>query len=367
MKSQLYMQKLFLLLLGFVTMSAAAQKRFSCGPQKIDTAFLLSMVKLERNPGYTLTNTTRMVKVFIHILCDDDGGAQAITMDQAKTEFASLVADYAGNNLCFFLGGIDTIHSNHLNNAFEVEFDDPSDFDPYQVPSCVNVFYVLKIVGNNNSCNPPCGYGGIALGGIPGTFCLVDNDNVGQHSIAHEVGHCLGLSHTFAAINGKECINGSNSLTAGDLIADTHADPFSFDGSSCYSETSNGCSYTGHCQDPCGATNYSPPYTNLMSYWPACSTQFFTAGQFTRVNNTVDNYIPIVACASPSTLTQNAVSVSSGFLIRAAINSFSTNGTVTITASAVASFGGTEAVFTPGFRAAPSGLGSTTGKVTGCN
>ena len=367
MRTQSYLQNFFLLLFCISTMITTAQKRFSCGPQKTDTAFLLSMAMMERSPGYVLTNTTRMVKVFIHILCDDNGSGQAITMQQANTEFASLKADYASNNLCFFLGGIDTIHNTSLNLGFNADVGDPNEFDPYQVPSCLNVFYMLKILGSNTSCNPPCGYGGIALGGVPGTFCLVDDDNAGDHTIAHEIGHCLGLSHTFAAINGKECINGSNSLTAGDLIFDTHADPFSFDGASCYSESSNGCSYTGNYQDPCGSTNYNPPYNNLMSYWPACSPQLFTAGQFARVNSTVDNYIPVAACASPSNFTQNAVSVSSGFLVRAAINSFGTNGNVIITSSAVASFGGTEAVLAPGFRASPSGLGSTTVKVTGCN
>jgi hypothetical protein len=369
MKKQFLLQNLFLLLLGIIGISADAQRRKNCGTVKTDTAFLLSMASREQNPAYRIENTTRMLNVFIHILYDDNGTAAAITMQRANEEFASLVADYSSNNMCFFLAGVDTIHDTDLNVFFNVDDDNPNEFDPYQVPNCLNVFYVQRIQGTNTSCASGCGIGGIALGGIPGTFCLVDDGNVGDHTIAHEIGHCLGLSHTFSRINGRECINGSNSAIAGDLILDTNADPFSFDGASCYSESTNSCgtSYTGDCEDPCGDRNYSPPYLNLMSYWDHCSAQSFTPYQFIRVNGTVDNYAPVAICASPSSYTQNSITVSSGYFIKAAINSLSTSGNVTISSSAIATLGGSSVTLASGFHADPSGSGSTTIKITSCN
>ena len=78
-----------------------------------------------------------------------------------------------------------------------------------------------KIKGSNPACGGICGIGGIALGGIPGTFCLVAKSNIGKgQTTSHEVGHCLGLLHTFEPANGSENINGSNSSSTADLITD---------------------------------------------------------------------------------------------------------------------------------------------------
>ena len=104
-----------------------------------------------------------------------------------------------------------------------------------------------------------------------------------------------------------------------------------------------------------------------MSYWPDCIPQIFTAGQFTRVNATIDNNATINALTSPQDYTQNATTKSSGFYIRAAINTLVTNGAVNINSSAVASFGGNSVELKPGFYASPTGLGSTLVKVHGCN
>lgn len=341
-----------------------AQVRLACGTKKADTSFLLSMAMLERSATTRITSTTRMIKVFIHVLHNNDGTNEAISSAEVRNEFQDLLDDFSSNNLCFFLAGVDTIRSTALNVNFNADEDPDSEFSVYNVPGCLNIYYVNAILGSNNSCNPPCGIGGIALGGIPGTFCLIDDGNIGDHSISHEVGHCLGLSHTFATINGRECINGSNSWNAGDLVVDTNADPYSFNGSSCYS--ANGCSYFGTCNDPCGDDNYNPPSLNLMSYWNCSGTQVLTAGQFIRLNSVIDNNSSINALSSPTSYTLNATSVSSGYLIRSAINNFSTNGTINITSSAVASLGGNAVLVSPGFTARPTGEGSTTIKAHSC-
>jgi hypothetical protein len=366
---QILIKKLLFLLLIFSNVNIIAQKKIKCVEPKTDTAFLMSIANEERNVLHRAQATSRMLKVFVHILCDASGTNPAITEQQLDDEFTSLIADYASNSMCFFLAGYDTIQSTRLNNLFNVDTDDPNEFDPYQVPNCLNIFYVRRIDGTNSSCSGSCGIGGIALGGIPGTFCLVDDGNVGEHTIAHELGHCLGLSHTFARINGRECINGSNSFSAGDLIIDTPADPYSFNAASCYSQSTSSCAttYIGNCTDPCGDNTYDPPYLNLMSYWNSCSAQSFSDGQFVRVNSTVDNYSPISVCTSPANITQNAVSISSGYFIKAAINSLTTNGAVNMTGATVASFGASSVSLTDGFSAKPSGLGSTTIKATQCD
>jgi hypothetical protein len=357
----------FLLLIN----DAMAQRRgLPCGSDGVqsDTNFLLSMARIDQNPMYRVMATTRMIKVYIHVMRNDDGTGAAATQAQIDDEFADLQADYAADNLCFYLAGVDFINDFDLNHNFNADEDPNSQWDPYQAGGCLNIFYVRRILGENTSCSPSCGIGGVALGGIPGSFCLVDDGNIDDHTISHEVGHCLGLYHTFARSGqGRECINGSNSLIAGDLVADTRADPYSWNASACYSETSSGCGYNGSCTDPCGSTNYSPPYNNIMSYWSGnCVTQFFSNGQFTRINSVIDNNSEINALAAPSSLTLSSANRTSGYIIRAAINTLTVGTDVNITNTALGSFGGTEVVLTPGFRAAPSGTGETIIKHSGC-
>jgi hypothetical protein len=361
---------LLLLLLSTINEAIAQRRPLYCSDNvKSDTNFLLSMARVDQSPAYRVGSTTRMIKVFIHVLLNDNGISRAATAAEIESEFATLKADFASNNLCFYLAGVDTIHSTALNFNFNADTDPNSEWDPYQAGGCLNIFYVQEIDGENTACDPPCGYGGIALGGIPGTFCLVASGNIGGNTISHEVGHCLGLYHTFArAGQGRECINGSNSLLAGDLIGDTNADPYSFNGSSCYSETSSGCGYNGSCQDPCGRTHYSPPFNNIMSYWGGCVTQHFTSLQFVRMNAIIDNNSEINALAAPSTLTLSSANRTSGYIVRAAINTLSAGTDVNITNTAFGSFGGgTQVTLTPGFRAAPSGTGETIIKLTGCD
>lgn len=360
---------LFLFLLALHETKAQRRPLYCADNVRSDTGFLLSMARMDQSPSYRVGSTTRMIKVFIHVLLNDNGISRAATDAEIGSEFARLKADFASNNLCFYLAGVDTIRSTALNFNFNADTDPDSEWDPYQAGGCLNIFYVQEIDGENTACNPPCGYGGIALGGIPGTFCLVASGNIGGGTISHEVGHCLGLYHTFARVGGvRECIDGSNSLIAGDLIGDTNADPYSFNGASCYSETSSGCGYNGTCEDPCGDRNYTPPFNNLMSYWGGCVTQHFTTQQFQRMNSVIDNNSEINALAAPSNYTLSSANRTSGYIVRAAINALSAGTDVNITNTAFGSFGGgTQVTLTPGFRAAPSGTGETIIKLTGCD
>jgi hypothetical protein len=242
------------------------------------------------------------------------------------------------------------------------------------VPGCINCFYTQKINGNNTACNPPCGYGGIALGGIPGTLYLVANSNIASGStVSHEMGHCLGLLHTFEPTNGNEDINGTNGSTAADQVADTPADPYVFNGDSCYSLSANKCLYTGTCTDPNGASNYSPPYSNLMGYWwntitPTCYPNLAaTPGQFTRINSFLGSSSVLINCSSPSSVIQYPITVSSGYYMQSAINTFITNGSVVFNGTSNATVGGGTVYLEPGFHANPSSGGLIDIKIKPCN
>ncbi len=298
-----------------------------------------------------------VIRVYFHILNCNDGTLPGATPAQLTTEFNTLATAYSADNICFINAGFDNIYNSKLDSNFQVGTDNAALFTPYQVPDCINIFYPFQIDGSNASCSGSCGFGGVTLG-IPDTFCLVAKSNVGQaQTIAHEVGHCFGLLHPFDHTNGYEDINGSNSSTAGDLIKDTPADPYAYIGQSCFTTSSNGCTYTGFCTDPKGSTNFSPLYANLMTYWWAgkggtCYTSLtLTNGQYTRANSFLNTYSGLNNCESPSYVTESGVSISSGYLMASAINTLTTSGTVSINGSATSLLGGTMATLEPGFDA----------------
>jgi hypothetical protein len=371
MKRNKYLTLFFLTWLLSAGLLSKAQTPLPCGNYKIDTAAFRSALQFEQEKKFSSSAVpTFVIRVYFHDGAFDDGSNPTATLDQINIELSSLVDDYAPDNICFLYAGLDYINNTSLDTNFNVNTDPSSDFDSYQVPGCINIFYLKKIKGTNPACGGTCGIGGVALGGVPGTYCLIASSNIEQgQTIAHEVGHCMGLLHTFEPANGYEDIDGSNSSTSADLISDTQADPFAFnDGNhSCYS--SSGCTYNGTCTDPKGKANYSPPYSNLMAYWwttgcyPVLSV---TNGQYSRVSSFLATTPALIACESPSSVNLSNVSVSSGYYMVSAIGSLSTSNNVIITGTAKATLGGALVLLEPGFHATPSDGGLVFANTESC-
>ena len=363
-----------LMFLIYSVCSFSQQKPLLCGGYKIDKVALQRAKEFESRNSTTnaIQSASFVIRVYFHILNCDDGTFTSITAAQLTTEFNTLEAAYSGNNICFINAGFDNIYNTKLDTNFNATTDDAALFNPYRVPNCINVFYPYKIKGNNGSCNG-CGIGGTSLA-IPNTFCLVANSNIGQgQTVAHEVGHCLGLLHTFEPSDGYEDINGGNSSTAGDQITDTPADPFGYNNQSCYSTSTNGCTYTGSCKDPNNASNFSPPYSNLMAYWwngvgvTCYSPLALTSGQYTRVNSYLNTNSDLMNCESPSSLTESGVNITSGYLMVSAINTLTTSGTVLISGNAIATLGGSTVLLEPGFDANTSNNAFTLIRLSQCS
>ncbi len=295
----------------------------------------------------------KLVRVYFHIIRNSSGLNAGATLAEIDTEFAALIEDFAPYSICFANVGFDFIDNTEMNIFFNPDSaNDVALLEPFLVPNCLNIFYHADLAT----------YGGNAYS-IPNTFCSVAKGNIGiWRTISHEVGHCLGLRHTFSASGGEENINGTGCSTRGDRVCDTQADPYTED--NCFS--ANNCTYTGFCQDPSGATNYSPPYQNIMSYWggEGCTLTHFTTGQYERATSFLETDAGLLTTVAGATTSPGPGTVSSGYYFRIGSNSITINPVLNIIGATISSLQSQSVTVPPGFLASPTGNGSTTIKAT---
>lgn len=147
------------------------------------------------------------------------------------------------------------------------------------VERTLNIYFTGDIINNAN---------GVMLGHDFESFNTDDYDAIfisgnkySTSTLAHEVGHYLGLVHTFG-LGGNaagstsvtnEKVDGSNCLQAGDFICDTPADP----GNNIYGDCTYICSdiSSSNCnREPGTNLLYTPDTKNIMSYFSSCRSMF---------------------------------------------------------------------------------------------
>ncbi len=324
-----------------------------------------------------------VVRVFIRIVRETNGNLPGCDAATAIQNFDEMNDQFNGHNICFQLVGLDYINDSYLNNFNSDALLDNGTYENYirnnnyDVDGAITIFIHYNYLNNNGSS-------GNAYG-IPNNFVSIARWAVTSstvHSIfGHEIGHDLGLYHTFDRYNdlqetvtrnvGNACYNCN---VGGDLCCDTQAD---------YRYTNNlpenyvnNCVYSRNYANPCDGLQYNPSTINIMSYMPWSCISFtstaITGNQRTRMHATInDNFGPIYSRVAEDVVLLGATNASSNLVriygARTTITSLN-NTAITHSGSSKAYFAaGTAVIFTTGVTLAPGSGGLANASISGCN
>jgi hypothetical protein len=351
----------------------------SAAPAIPDAAAFLS--NLQRLGLQTSVTAPYYVRVFIRIVRQDNGTLPGCTVEDALQNFYEMNGQYNGHNICFQLMGIDFVNDSYLNNFNNSSLLD-TDYPQYIRDNNLDVDGAITIFVHYNFLNNISSSGNAY--GIPNNFLSVARWAVSSntvHSIfGHEMGHCLGLYHTFASVNGiaEKVTRNSGSAcyncnVGGDLCCDTPADyPNSQDNTS-----SSSCNYFGTATDNCSnPAQYDPSTSNIMSYQPweciSFNASAVTPNQRSRMHaHILDPQGLINSRVSEDNLTLGTGSYSTSQVrLYGAKYDITTGSNVTITHS-----GGSQAYFAagnsitigPNTHLAPGAAGVVNLSISGCN
>lgn len=223
------------------------------------------------------------VRMIVHVLAEDDGGHVFSPPEDVAAQVAQLNLDYAQAGIQF-IHQYDQVNASIWRSLSEAEIDEMKIATAIEPDKYLNV-WVTVVEFSYSFGTFPWSYNALQpTGGIVmGHFHWNETPN---RVFAHEVGHCLGLFHTFHGVDevGSPCnacyeTPGSNSSLVGDLCADTPPTP----------TNSGPCTdYGGN--DPCSGLpwGYTMP-ENYMGYATQSCLNTFTPEQRGRMRCWSDN------------------------------------------------------------------------------
>jgi Metallo-peptidase family M12B Reprolysin-like len=325
-----------------------------------------------------------VVRVFIRIVRETNGTLPGCDAATAIQNFDEMNGQYNGHNICFQLVGLDYINDSYLNNFNSDALLDDGTYENYirnnnyDVDGAMTIFIHYNYLNNNGSS-------GNAYG-IPNNFLSVARWAVTSstvHSIfGHEMGHCLGLYHTFSRYNDlQETVtrNAANSCyncnIGGDLCCDTQAD-YRYTNNQSEDYVNSNCVYSRNYANSCDGLQYNPSTINIMSYMPWSCISFtstaITANQRTRMHATINDITkPVYTRVAEDVLLLSAINASTNVVrvygARTTVTSLN-NTAISHSGSSKAYFAaGSAVIFTPGTSLAPGSGGLANASISGCN
>lgn len=228
------------------------------------------------------TESATTVRLVVHVLRYSSGAGAIVSDATVDMQMAHLNEDYAPTGIQFEYT-IDHVDSDAWRILDESEINDMKNATAIAPDSQLNI-WVTYVTFDYSFGTFPWDYdarsatGGVVLGHFH--FGTTPNSTV-----AHEVGHCLGLYHTFRGVEETtqcgpcyEYVGANDADLLGDFCSDTPAQPLNY-----YCTNSSG-------KDPCTGENwgYTQP-ENFMAYTPDYCQTLFTSQQAGRMRCWTDN------------------------------------------------------------------------------
>jgi hypothetical protein len=221
--------------------------------------------------------TPYIIKLYVVIFANSSGAAANAA--DVKRQIDNMRGFYAAHNICFILSAIEQVQNADLMGQ-DVD-EEESELEPYLRSNHITIFVHESLWDDDGDLN------GYAYG-IPNNYLSIVaarvSDTVNISTLAHEMGHDLGLYHTFESAFGWENRARSGSCRDceddGDYLCDTQADR-ELPASSISATT---CQFTGTWTDDCGDNVLMEPQ-NIMTYGRRACRDHFSSGQGSRARD----------------------------------------------------------------------------------
>jgi len=251
---------------------------------------------LERPAFYNLLNRNIQNRSFyslalnINILTHDNG-RRVMSESQVLEEIELVNKYYEEHNIFFEICGLNFIASSDLLQFHRTE--DKSRISQYNEENKINLYIVEDIIKDDGGSS--CGFADYPWSTseviVVKKSCITNSS-----TLAHELGHFLGLYHTHEARFGKELVDQSNCQISGDKICDTPADP-----QLSSNNINNDCLYIGEGTDV-NNDFYDPDPSLLMSYSRKQCRNKLTPEQGAVMALSIETYYSEYLCATTSTI-----------------------------------------------------------------
>lgn len=239
------------------------------------------------------------VRLHFNILCDDDGSNPCTSLDRVVAQVDQINHDYAPVHVNFVYTASFAYSSAFRHLADGEEYPMKETFADNPSYHC-NIYVTNVDAGYSGLGTFPWDFGA-ALGNQGGIIITNTSFGPGHEVLTHELGHNLGLWHTFHGVDEvgqcSECYElagGSNGDVAGDFCSDTDPTP-----------TSWACGGPGG-NDPCNGVPWGPTNPeNFMGYGQDACWESFSSQQYGRMmcwtTGELGSWIVISLDASPRT------------------------------------------------------------------